>query len=95
MSPGALPMVRWVLLAITAFQLLIGTVLYDRVQAPLIRRFEAFAERSGKPVPALLIGEWFLRAWAIFGGVVLLALWWYLGTPGGVAMWGNLTSPRG
>jgi hypothetical protein len=95
MSPEPLSLVRWVLLAIAVLVLLSSTILYDRIMAPPIRRLAAAYEQRGNPLPAFVFAEWFVRAWNVLNGLVLLALWWYLGTPGGVAMWANLTSGGG
>ncbi|MGI8765055.1 MAG: hypothetical protein ACR2KM_00895 [Gemmatimonadaceae bacterium] len=94
MPANILSVIRWVLLASAAINLLQGTVLFHQAQRWIIRPwFEANA-RAGRPVPASMRDERVQRAWPLFMAVLSFGIWWYLGTPGGIAAAARAGSPH-
>ena len=90
---------RYILLAFGILGLLAATVLFDLLVRRPIRAWLRLNERlagRANPVPRpfaiMLNSEPLLRAWQGLCAVVLLVLWWYLGTPDGVAWWAALAS---
>jgi hypothetical protein len=94
-----LSIVRVALLAFGILALLGATVLFGFLVRQPIRAWMRLSDRvTGAPVRlpralgVLLHNEPLLRAWQGLWGLVFLGLWWYLGTPGGVARWAALAS---
>ncbi|HET7459250.1 MAG TPA: hypothetical protein VFJ74_16490 [Gemmatimonadaceae bacterium] len=91
--------VRWVLLAMGIFGVLAGTVLFRVIYAATIEPYLRLAERLGRPLPrtgpvgAMFRNHKLLRAWNLVFGLVYIALWWYLGTHAGAAMWTHAGAP--
>lgn len=93
MPANILSVVRWVLLASAAINLLQGTVPFHHAQRWIIRPwFEANA-RAGRPVPTSMRDERVQRAWPLFMAVLSFGIW-YLGTPGGIAAAASAVGPH-
>lgn len=90
---------RCILLAFGVLGLLAATVLFEvlvrrpiRAWLRLNERLAGRANRVPRPLAIMLDSEPLLRAWQGLCAVVLLVLWWYLGTAGGVAWWASLAA---
>ena len=94
-----LSLFRWLLFAFGLVGLLASTLLFDLfVRRPMHAWLQLNERLAGKPVRLprplgfVLEREVLLRAWQAVCAVVLLALWWYLGTAAGAARWAALAS---
>jgi hypothetical protein len=85
MSDAGIAVLRWVLLAGAALNLLQATVLFRPSRRRLLEPWLASMQRAGGAVPPLLRNERVLRALAVVAAAVLVGCWWYLGTPAGAA----------
>jgi hypothetical protein len=87
--------VRWLLLANGVLALLGATVLYGparrRVLDPWLRLNERVA---GRPLDPPMFRERPVRLWWLLMGALMLAAWWYLGTPDGATAAARLLAPR-
>jgi hypothetical protein len=75
MSEHAIAGVRWFLLAVAVLGLLQATVLFGF--------YERLTNRLGDRVPAVMRDARVRRAWPLFKTILVLALWWFFGTPAG------------
>ena len=89
MSDRAITIVRWFLLVSVVLNILQATILFSFFERRIFQAWAAFNERNGAKVPALMLDKRMHRVWPWFMAVVLLALWWYFGTPGGNAFLHN------
>ena len=83
MSEHALEIVRWVIFAVAILSLLQATILFRPFQRYLFDPWVAFNERAGGQIPAFYRDERFQRGWPLLMAALLIALWWFLGTPAG------------
>jgi hypothetical protein len=81
----ALAVVRWLLLINGVLGLLLSTVLFERVGRPLATGWWRLIVPPGERVPRFLLDPRVHQAWGAIGGTVSLLMWWYLGTPAGIA----------
>jgi hypothetical protein len=86
MSDHAIAIVRWVMLASAAINLLQATVLFDVFQRRLVQPWLAVSERTGARVPAIMRDARIHRVWPWLMTAFFLGLWWYFGTSAGVDM---------
>jgi hypothetical protein len=98
----SITVIRWTLLALATFALLTATVLYRPVYNATIRPWLRLNERvNGGPLvlPAaarlLFTNERVQRAWHALWAAMLLAAWWYLGTPAGARAWAAFAAQNG
>jgi len=89
MSDSAINILRWVLLVSVVLNILQATVLYTFFERRIFQPWVAFNARRGAKVPASMRDERVRRFWPWFMAVALLALWWYFGTPTGMAFLHN------
>ena len=90
---------RSILLVLGIVGLLAATVLFNLlVRRPInawLRLNERVAGRPNpvpRPVATLINSDPLLRAWQGFCALVLLAVWWYLGTAAGASWWAGLAT---
>ena len=95
MDLALLPLVRGMVLGAIIIQVLLATVLFRPVSAPLLRRANRLAERGARPIPELLRSEQVLRAIMLALAVLYLGFWWYLGTEAGAGFWARLGRRQG
>ena len=86
MTDRAIQILRWVLLVSVLINLLQATLLRGFFHRRVFEPWIALNERHGRKIPATMRDERAQRFWPLFVAVVLLVLWWYLGTPSGVAL---------
>ena len=86
MSDKAIAVVRWVLLASVLINVLQATLLFHFFERRVFQPWYALTERMGGSVPPIMRNERMHRLWPLFIAIVFLGLWWYLGTPSGVAL---------
>ena len=84
-TESLISVVRWVLLVGIVTNVLQATVLFEWFQRAIVGRWAAMAERMGRPLPPLLLNRRLQRAFLILNVIVFLVVWWFLGTPTGVA----------
>jgi hypothetical protein len=63
-----------------------ATVLFNFFQRRVFEPWYALSERKGGRVPAIMRDERMHRFWPLLVAIVFVALWWYFGTPSGVAL---------
>lgn len=85
MSDNAIAILRWVLLISVVLNILQATVLFSFFERRIFQPWVALNERRGAKVPRAMRNERIRRSWPWFMAVVLLALWWYFGTPAGMS----------
>jgi len=86
MSDTAITILRWVIVASVVLNILQATLLFDLFQRRLFKPWVAMNERAGGRVPAIMRDERMHRLWPLLMAVLLIAAWWYLGTPAGVEL---------
>jgi hypothetical protein len=85
MSHANITLIRWVLLALAALAFLHATILFDFFEKHFFERWVALSERRGAQIPSFMRGRSVHRAWAATSAILFAALWWFLGTPAGIA----------
>ncbi|HEX3159752.1 MAG TPA: hypothetical protein VHQ45_14625 [Gemmatimonadaceae bacterium] len=85
MSHSTLVIIRWGLLAAAALSVLQATLLQAAFQRWIFQPWLMLNERAGARVPLIVRSARMHRTWPLFMAFLFLALWWYLGTPDGVA----------
>jgi len=83
MSEHVIAGLRWFLLAAAVLSLLQATVLFRFFERYMFAPWFRLNERLGAQIPLLMRDARVRRAWPLFMTVVLLTLWWFLGTPAG------------
>lgn len=86
LSDKTIELVRWVLLASVFINVLQATLLFDFFERRLFEPFFAYTERMGGAVPGIMRNKLMHRISPLVVAIVSLILWWYLGTPEGVAL---------
>ena len=89
MSDRAIAILRWFLLVSVVLNVLQATILFSFFERHIFQAWAGFNERWGRQVPALMRNERMHRFWPWFMAAVLFALWWYFGTPAGIAFLHN------
>jgi hypothetical protein len=95
----SLPLLRWILLGWSILAFLTATILDGVMMRFIIAPWLRINERvAGGPVKsprilALMIERrWMRSAYHLLFSILLLAGWWYLGTPAG-AQWASTAAP--
>ena len=86
MSDRAILIVRYALLGSAILSLLQATLLFHAFQRRVFQPWFAMSERMGRPVPPIMRDERLHRAWPLLMTAVLTGMWWYTGTPAGIAL---------
>jgi hypothetical protein len=76
---------RWYCLITGLVSVVLSTFLYERIGRPWANAAWRRVAPPGEEIPAFLLNPIIQRVWGIVSGVMLLLLWWYLGTADGAA----------
>lgn len=85
MTPTVITALRWFLLFGAVSSFLQATVLFGVTQRWLVEPWRRHAERAGGQIPRLMLDARLQRGWPLFMSIVFGALWWWTGTPAGLA----------
>ncbi len=85
MPPTLIAAFRWFTLTGAVLSFLQATVLFGVSRRWLIDPWLRYAEHAGGKIPPLMRDARFQRGWPLFMSVFLGALWWWTGTPAGLA----------